>query len=134
MTLLLVLFGGLLGSTLFAQSMDERTVVITITGTEYSVDPYDLYIPARASHVPIRFQIHSDEFEFMSEEGHGFSINDDTGEFKVQGIGGKNKSLLVIDKNRIEREYYYTITVHNPQTGATLLIDPRILNGGGGID
>jgi len=135
--MVLVFFGLLFGSNLFAQSMDERTVVITITQSAengYTVDPSDLYIPARASHVPIRFTLNSDDYEFMTSEGHGFSIDDDTGEFMVRGLGGKNKSLLVMDKNRIARDYYYTITVVNPDTGATLLIDPRIINGGGGID
>lgn len=139
-TLFIALIVGFVGLTfgqdLFAQGSGERTVFITITetgeGPAYTVEPYELVIPEKTSNVPIRFRLESADYEFINSGNYGFSIQLDNGEFNIRGLSHRNQGLLVMDFNRIKQDYYYTITVINPATGATLLIDPRIKNGGGG--
>jgi len=133
---LIVGFVGLsFGPDLFAQGPGNRTVVITIDDDgNYNVEPYELVIPERASNVPIRFELESSSFEFMSGGNNGFDIQPSDDNFRVNGLSNQNKRLHLLDFNRVKMDYYYTITVVNPATGETLLIDPRIKNGGGGTN
>jgi len=133
---LIVGFVGLsFGPELFAQGSGNRTVVITIDDDgNYNVEPYELVIPERASNVPIRFELDSSSFEFMSGGNNGFDIQPSDDNFRVNGLSNQNKRLHLLDFNRVQMDYYYTITVVNPATGETLLIDPRIKNGGGGTN
>lgn len=139
-TIFIALFLGLVGATLgtsiFAQGSGERTVVITIVDSQgtYTVNPYELVIPARASNVPIRFELVSNSYEFMRGENNGFDIQPLDDNFRVNGLSRRNKRLHLLDFNRVAQDYYYTITVINPATGETLLIDPRVKNGGGGTN
>jgi len=133
---LIVGFVGLsFGPDLFAQGSGNRTVVITIDDNgNYNVEPYELVIPERASNVPIRFELESSSFEFMRGGNNGFDIQPSDDNFRVNGLSNQNKRLHLLDFNRVQMDYYYTITVVNPATGETLLIDPRIKNGGGGTN
>jgi len=133
--LLVGLVGATFGNNLFAQGSGNRTVVITIDDDgNYNVEPYELVIPERASNVPIRFELESSSFEFMSGGNNGFDIQPSDDNFRVNGLSNQNKRLHLLDFNRVKMDYYYTITVVNPATGQTLLIDPRIKNGGGGTN
>ncbi len=135
-TALIIGFAGtIFGTSLFAQGSHDRMVVITVQedGT-YNVEPYVLVVPERASNVPIRFELEAANYEFMSGEYNGFSIQPDDGNFKVNGLSQQNKRLHLLDFNRVAQGYYYTITLVNPATGETLLIDPRVENGGGGTN
>lgn len=141
-TLIIILIVGLVGagfgSSLFAQGSSERTVVITITepsgggNPSYSVNPAILVIQKNKSRVPIKFTLNSRNYEFMTGRANGFNIQPNDGNFKINGLSNGRKRLHLIDFNKVKRDYYYTITVVNPETGRTLLIDPRIQNKGGG--
>lgn len=131
-------FGLTFGQNLFAQGSGERTVNITITESSnggeptYTVNPEDLIIPEKKSRVPITFILSSDNYEFMGGTNHGFNITPVDDNFKINGLSHRKKQLHLIDFNKDKLDYYYTITVINPETKETLLIDPRIKNGGGG--
>ncbi len=137
--LLIALFVGLtgmaFGTNLFAQGSHDRTVLITVNedGT-YTVDPYELVVPERASNVPIRFELESSSYEFMNGGNNGFDIQPFDDNFRVNGLSKHNKRLHLLNFNKVQMDYYYTITLVDPATGRTLLIDPRIKNGGGGTN
>lgn len=136
-TLLIALFVGFIGmafgTNLFAQGSGQHTVTITVNDDgSYNVEPYELVIAERASHVPIRFELSSSTYEFMNGGNNGFDIQPFDDNFRVNGLSNQNKRLHLIDFNKVPMDYYYTITLVDPATGRTLLIDPRIKNGGGG--
>lgn len=136
-TLTIALFVGVIGmvfgTNLLAQGSHDRTVVITVNNDgSYTVDPYELVVPERASNVPIRFELSSSTYEFMSAGNNGFDIQPLDDNFRVNGLSNRNKRLHLLDFNKVQMDYYYTITLVDPATGQTLLIDPRIKNGGGG--
>lgn len=133
--LLSVLVLGLLATwgSAFGQGSGQHTVYITVDDNgNYNVEPYELIIQERASNVPIRFELESSSYEFMSGGNNGFEIQPSDDNFRVNGLSNRNKRLHLIDFNKVPQDYYYTITLVNPATGQTLLIDPRIKNGGGG--
>ncbi len=138
-TFIAALFVGFIGlafgTSLLAQGVHDRTVVITVNDDgSYNVEPYELVVPERASNVPIRFELVSSTYEFMNGGNNGFDIHPYDDNFKINGLSKQNKRLHLLDFNKVPMDYYYTITVVDPETGRTLLIDPRIKNGGGGTN
>lgn len=95
--------------------------------------PYTVDVERRAKNVPIRLKIISGGFTFSGDVSEAFTVSPIDWNILPQNVGPDGTTIMIIDKNRVEKEYKYGVVIIREIDGERFVIDPRIKNGGGAV-